>query len=207
MGYYLLSKLFWFSNKCFFCFIKFEANAREVDFVISCIWSLYLGNWGESYTEDVERLPSNEDLRGFDHYYWFSKHFSLILLFESIVTYRVGRDLAVQSVHRVIETENVVVEALLEVEIARDDPEVEIEKDVKVVSIEDVHVIANTKTKIWDRSLMADKIDFKLNPLMSQIFITVFTSFTLFSFNSLSIIHYIFSFGINYSIFQCFTSF
>jgi hypothetical protein len=69
----------------------------------------------------------------------------------------------------VIETENVVVEAVLEVGIARDDPEVEIEKDVKVVikSIEDVLVIANTTTKIWDRSLMADKIDFKLNPLMS----------------------------------------
>jgi len=89
----------------------------------------------------------------------------------------------------VIETENVVVEVLLEVGIARDDPEVKIEKDVKVVikSIEDVLVIANTTTKIWDRSLMADKIDLKLNPFISFTFITVLTSFTQFSFNSLSI--------------------
>jgi hypothetical protein len=107
------------------------------------------------------------------------------------------------------EKENVVIEAVLEVGIARDDPEVKIEKDVKVVikSIEDVLVIANTTTKIWDRSLMADKIDLKLNPFISFTFITVLTSFTQFSFNFLSFIHYIFSFGINYSIFQCFTSF
>jgi len=100
-----------------------------------------------------------------------------------------GHDREVQNVHRAIES-SADVEAVPEVETARDVLEVGTERDVEVAikSIEDDLVTAIMRIKMLrGLTLMADKINFHLIQSVStsiNIFYTIFQTFILFTFVS-----------------------